>query len=66
MKSATNVMNWVKNKFDKQPEFDLEYINITDQDTLNPVKRKQKNTKYRAFIAVYVNGVRLIDNIALN
>ncbi|MGB5203441.1 pantoate--beta-alanine ligase [Eudoraea sp.] len=66
MKSATSVMNWVKNKFDKQPEFDLEYINITDQDTLNPVKRKQKNTKYRAFIAVYVNGVRLIDNIALN
>lgn len=66
MKSATNAMNWVKNKFDKQPEFDLEYINITDQDTLNPVKRKQKNTKYRAFIAVYVNGVRLIDNIALN
>lgn len=65
-KSATNVMNWVKNKFDKQPEFDLEYIKITDQDTLIPVKRKQKNTKYRAFIAVYVNGVRLIDNIALN
>jgi len=65
-KSALNVMNWVKNKFDKQPEFDLEYIKITDQDTLKPVKRKQKNTKYRAFIAVYANGVRLIDNIALN
>lgn len=65
-KSATNVMNWVKNKFDKQPEFDLEYIIIADQDTLNLVKRKQKNTKYRAFISVYVNGVRLIDNIALN
>lgn len=65
-KSAANVINWVKNKFDKQPEFDLEYIKITDQDTLIPVKRKQKNTKYRAFIAVYVNGVRLIDNMALN
>lgn len=65
-KSATNVVNWVKNKFDKQPEFELEYIKITDQDTLIPVKRKQKNTKYRAFIAVYVKGVRLIDNIALN
>jgi len=65
-KSAAHVMNWVKNKFDKQPEFILEYIKIADQDTLNPVKRKQKNKKYRAFIAVYVNGVRLIDNIALN
>lgn len=66
MKSAKYVMDWVKNKFDDEPEFDLEYIEICDQETLIPVKRKQKNTKYRAFIAVYVSGVRLIDNIALN
>jgi pantoate--beta-alanine ligase len=66
MNSAVNVIEWVKNKFDKKPEFELEYIEITDQDTLNPVKRKQKNKKYRAFIAVYASGVRLIDNIALN
>lgn len=66
MKSANKVMNWVKNKFDKQSEFELEYINIAEQETLKPVKRKQKKRKYRAFIAVYVNGVRLIDNLALN
>jgi len=66
MKSADQVMNWVKNKFDKLSEFDLEYINIAEQETLKPVKRKQKKTKYRAFIAVYANGVRLIDNLALN
>ena len=66
MKSADKVMNWVKNKFDKQSEFDLEYINIAEQETLKPVKRKQQKTKYRAFIAVYANGVRLIDNLALN
>lgn len=66
MKSAAKVMDWIKNKFDSQPEFNLEYINITEQETLNPVKRKLKNKKYRAFIAVYANGVRLIDNIALN
>jgi pantoate--beta-alanine ligase len=66
MKSAAKVMDWVKNKFDSQSEFNLEYINITEQETLNPVKRKHKNKKYRAFIAVYANGVRLIDNIALN
>lgn len=66
MKSATKVMDWVKNKFDSQSAFNLEYINITEQETLNPVKRKHKNKKYRAFIAVYVDGVRLIDNIALN
>ena len=66
MKSANKVVNWVKNKFNDQSEFDLEYINITDQETLRPVSRKQKKRKYRAFIAVYANGVRLIDNIALN
>lgn len=66
MKSAQYVKNWVKNKFDDEPEFELEYIEICEQETLIPVKRKQKNTKYRAFIAVYVSGVRLIDNIALN
>ncbi|WP_297694258.1 pantoate--beta-alanine ligase, partial [uncultured Eudoraea sp.] len=66
MKSAAKVMDWVKHKFDSQSAFNLEYINITEQETLNPVKRKHKNKKYRAFIAVYVDGVRLIDNIALN
>lgn len=66
MKSADKVMNWVKNKFDKESDFDLEYINIAEQETLKPVKRKQKKRKYRAFIAVYANGVRLIDNLALN
>ena len=66
MKSAQYVRNWVQNKFDDASDFDLEYIEICDQETLIPVKRKQKNTKYRAFIAVYISGVRLIDNIALN
>ncbi|UCD60273.1 MAG: pantoate--beta-alanine ligase [Flavobacteriaceae bacterium] len=66
MKSANKVMNWVKRKFDTLSEFDLEYINIMEQETLKPLKRKQQKRKYRAFIAVYVNGVRLIDNIALN
>ena len=66
MKSATKVMDWVKNKFDSQSELNLEYINITEQETLKPVNRKHKNKKYRAFVAVYANGVRLIDNIALN
>lgn len=65
-KSASKVMEYVQKEFEKQSNFTLEYIQITDVDTLTPVRRKQKDRKYRAFLAVYADGVRLIDNIALN
>jgi len=64
--SAKDVMNWVAAEFLKNPDLDLEYIAITDVDTLTPIQQKQKNVKYRAFVAVYAEGIRLIDNIALN
>ncbi|MCL4139964.1 UNVERIFIED_CONTAM: hypothetical protein GTU68_064657 [Idotea baltica] len=35
-------------------------------ETLKPVKRKSNKKAYRAFIAVYADDIRLIDNIALN
>lgn len=64
--SAQYVKEWVKEKFEKHPQLKLEYIEIADVDTLKPVLKKQKSKKYRAFIAVYADDVRLIDNIALN
>ena len=39
---------------------------IADEITLTPAQKNQKKLKYRAFIAVRVDGVRLIDNIQLN
>ena len=65
-KSARFVTDWVKGQFKKHARLELEYIQIADVETLSPVKRKRKNVKYRAFVAVYAEGVRLIDNIALN
>lgn len=65
VKSAKSVIDWVENQFRDHPKLKLEYIQITDTDTLRPINKKQKNKKYRAFIAVYANSVRLIDNIAL-
>jgi len=64
--SAKEVIEWVAAEFFKNPDLDLEYIAITDVDTLTPIQKKQKNVKYRAFVAVYAEGIRLIDNIALN
>ena len=64
--SAVYVTEWVTKQFEEHPELELEYRAIAQADTLKPVVKKQKNKKYRAFIAVYTEGVRLIDNIALN
>jgi len=65
-KSAINVKDWVKAEFEQHPLFDLEYFEIADENTLTPALKIQDNQKYRAFIAVYADGVRLIDNLRLN
>lgn len=65
-KSANTVKDWVIDQFKDRSELELEYIEIAENTTLKPIIRKQKNKKYRAFIAVYAEGIRLIDNIALN
>lgn len=45
-------------------EIKLDYFIIADEQKLEPSISK-KNQKYRAFIAAYISGVRLIDNIKL-
>ena len=64
-KTAKEVTNWVTKTFEKQTLFTLEYFEIADEATLLTCKRKNKTKKYRAFIAVFVNNIRLIDNISL-
>jgi len=64
--SAILIKEWVASVFQKNSLFKLEYFEIADVSTLTPIMKKQENRKYRAFIAVYTEGIRLIDNIALN
>lgn len=64
--NAKTVTDWVKKSFEKNPTFTLEYFQIADEATLLPCLRKSKSKTYRAFIAVFVNKIRLIDNISLN
>ncbi|NNK10185.1 MAG: pantoate--beta-alanine ligase, partial [Flavobacteriaceae bacterium] len=64
--NATNIHKYVSEVFDAEHGMKLEYFQIADVQTLTPIIRKQKNRKYRGFIAVYAEGIRLIDNIALN
>ncbi len=65
-KSANKVSEWVEKEFAKHNLLKLEYFIIADTKTLKPVTRKSNKKTYRAFIAVYADDIRLIDNIALN
>ena len=64
--SIPKLTKLVANRFKKHSFLKLEYFEIANEKTLKTAKRKQKNTSYRAFIAVYAGTVRLIDNMALN
>lgn len=75
-----NQLNWVKQNFniltieelknsvvetfEKNPFLELEYFEISDSIDLQPVIDSKQNS--RAFIAVRIEGVRLIDNMSLN
>ena len=59
-------MGGKKNEFDKSVNMELEYFEIADIETLIPASHKSTGKKYRAFIGVYADNVRLIDNIAVN
>jgi len=64
----SDISNWVTTEFSNHPLFKLEYFQISDTNNLVPIQQIQqkKQSKYRAFIAVFAGDVRLIDNIALN
>lgn len=64
--NASFIAEWVEQQFDENGFFELEYFQIADIETLLPLKEKVKDKKYRAFIAVFAEDVRLIDNMALN
>ena len=64
--SAEETIILVENEFKKHPEFQLEYFEIADEATLLPVSEKESNKKYRGFIAIFIENIRLIDNISLN
>ena len=64
--SAAAVTDGVKKAFAKHPDFELEYFEIADEQTLEPIVEKDNKKTYRAFIAVFAGKVRLIDTIALH
>jgi len=60
--SPPQIESWITEFFALQSEFDLEYFSIADIQTLEKVSALN-GSKTRAFIAIKLGGVRLIDNI---
>lgn len=63
--SINDVKEFVTKAFEAHEDYKLEYFEIADEATLVPATLKE-NRKYRAFVAVFLGNVRLIDNISLN
>lgn len=63
--SIEGIKQQIITDFQNQEGFELEYFEIAAEDDLVPAKVKE-NKKYRAFVAVMLSNVRLIDNISLN
>ncbi len=65
VENPKEITEWVDKQFKKQPLLELEYFNIADEETLKTAKIIDPAKKYRAFIAVFSDKIRLIDNIFL-
>lgn len=65
-KSIAELNALVSERFLQNGHLNLEYFEIANAATLKTAKRKNKATKYRAFIAAFAGDVRLIDNMSLN
>lgn len=62
-KDIREIEQYIINEITKNKHFTLDYFEIRDADTLKEVTPQTK--KLVALIAVYIDGVRLIDNMIL-
>ena len=63
-RSTARLMSAAKEVFTREPKVVLDYFEIVDPDTLDPVERISQKTLVA--VAAYVGSTRLIDNTVLN
>lgn len=61
--AVEEINRWIENYFNQQPEFELDYFCVAETGSLKPLTGKINAQEARAFIAVKLGEVRLIDNI---
>lgn len=65
-KSVEELKKWIAGNINKNPYLTVEYVEIVDDETLQPVKNLTDEKNNVCCVAVYCGKVRLIDNIVLN
>jgi pantoate--beta-alanine ligase len=63
--SASEIENWAVQEFAKFDEFNLEYLKITDSKSLRSFGQWTEVESAIACAAVFLDGVRLIDNLII-
>ncbi|MDP1622537.1 MAG: pantoate--beta-alanine ligase [Bacteroidales bacterium] len=63
--AVRELKTWAIKKIHENSEFQVEYLEIGDKDTLAPIDSWHSRERAVAFIAVFLGDVRLIDNIEL-
>jgi len=63
--APADIVRSVKTDVGAAPSSELEYLELIDLDTLEPVNNWKKGQNVAAFIAARIGGVRLIDNVVL-
>lgn len=61
--STIETQEFVNQHFSNYTEFELEYFEVADFDTLKPIEAKNETGKTAICIAAFLGEVRLIDNI---
>lgn len=64
IKTITEIKYEFESELAKHPSFRLEYFEIADGKTLQPLLEKNSEEP-RAFVAAFIGGVRLIDNMEM-
>tara|TARA_B110000003_G_scaffold252630_1_gene267370 strand:+ start:31 stop:867 length:837 start_codon:yes stop_codon:yes gene_type:complete len=64
--SVEDLIKTVTHNINSFDQMNLEYLIVADEEKLVPTSSIKFKKKYRVFISVFVDGIRLIDNIALN
>ena len=64
-RSIGEIVILAEEKLNAMPGMKVEYICIADEDTLMPVQNWDEADNIRAFIALFMGDVRLIDNLKI-
>lgn len=65
-KKPEEIRNWVQKQINNYNAFNVEYFEIADGETLEPVNEWTEDRKYVMLIAAHLGKVRLIDNVIIN